>query len=131
MEKDIQKTALEKLIAVDQDLRSFGFEWSNLDMILMQIASESMEVKDAIEKTSSKYHLQEEIGDLLHAAISLCLFVGFDVNETLEKAKNKLKARRDALKVLTNARGYNSLREQTIKYKLELWREAKKMVIVE
>ena len=41
----MQKSALEKLIATDHELRDFGFVWPDLDMILLQISSELSEVK--------------------------------------------------------------------------------------
>ncbi len=71
--------------------------------------------------------MQEEIGDLLHTAISLCMFAGFDVNETLEKSAKKLSARINALKKIAKLKGHDSLKGQSIEYMLELWREAKKV----
>ncbi len=45
----MSKTALERLVEIDKDLRKFGFEWPDFDMILWQIESESAEIKEAIE----------------------------------------------------------------------------------
>ena len=118
----MSKTALERLVETDKNLREFGFEWPDLDMIFQKIESELKEAKEAEEKD----HLQEEIGDLLHTVVSLCLSAGFDVEETIGKARDKLQGRADALKVVAKERGHDSLKGQSIEYMLELWHEAKK-----
>ena len=121
----MQETALEKLIILEKDVRDFGFEWPDIDMILWQVASESDEIKEAIANKTGKDHLQEEIGDLLHTVISLCIFAGFDLEETLEKTVKKFGGRANALKVVAKQKGHDSLKGQSIEYQLELWREAK------
>ena len=123
----MEQTALERLVVIEKDVRKFGFEWPDIDMILWQVASESDEIKEAIEKDTGKDHLQEEIGDLLHTAISLCMFAGFDVEETLEKIVKKFGGRIEAFKAVAKARGHDSLKGHSIEYMLELWREAKKI----
>ena len=119
----MSRTALERLIETDKNLREFGFDWPDLEMIFQKIKSELEEVKEA----EGKNHLQEEIGDLLHTVVSLCIFVGFDVEETIRKARDKLEARADALKVVAEEKGHDSLKGQSVEYMLELWREAKKI----
>jgi uncharacterized protein YabN with tetrapyrrole methylase and pyrophosphatase domain len=124
----MQKTSLERLIETDKNLRAFGFEWLDIGMIFSQIESELEEIKDAIQHNTGKDHLQEEIGDLLHAVVSLCMFAGFDIDHTIEKTVNKLKSRADALKMLVKQKGDDSLRGQNIEYMLKLWHEAKKIL---
>lgn len=120
----MQKTALAKLIETDKNLREFGFNWPNLEMIFDKIESEFHEVKDASK--SAINNLQEEIGDLLHTILSLCIYTGFDIEETIYKADNKLQKRLDALKIIAKKNGYNSLKGQDIEYMLQLWNEVKK-----
>lgn len=118
---------LQKLIDLDQDARDFGFDWPDPVMILDQVIDECREIQEVIEKSSSRERVQEEIGDLLHAAISLCLFSGFSVEETLEKINEKFSRRMMLLKEITKNRGLKNLQGQDIEYKLSLWREAKKI----
>lgn len=122
----MQKTALERLVATDKELRDFGFEWPDIDMILWQISSESTEIKEAIAQNTGRDHLQEEIGDLLHSVISLCLFTGLDVEETIGKARDKLQSRADGLKSVAKQKGHASLKGQDSEYMMELWYEAKR-----
>lgn len=116
---------LTDLIYVEKDARDFGFNWSNIDMILDQVISECKEVKDAISNQESNERVQEEVGDLLHTAISLCIFAGFDIEQILEKATRKFNSRMVALKDLTKQQGLTDLQGQPMDYMLDLWAKAK------
>ncbi len=118
--------SLETLIAVETDARNFGFEWQNREMIIDQAISECEEIREAIHKQETDARIQEEIGDLLHTAISLCIFAGYDVDQTLEKISKKFANRMIALKKITKSRGLTNLKGQTMEFMLELWDEVKK-----
>ncbi len=117
--------ALNKLLASENDAREFGFEWPTQKMIVEWIVSEGQEVLDAIRDQESPARVQEEIGDLLHAAISLCLFSGFDVEDTMDKTASKFDLRMHWLKTICKQRGLDTLRGESVEFMLELWREAK------
>lgn len=120
-----KKNPLQQLIALEHDARQFGFEWPNTTMIIEQAMSECAEITDAIAKQEPNHRVQEEIGDLLHTAISLCIFAGFDVEQTLVNVTEKFGARMKALKMVTQKHGLENLRGQSVKYMLELWSEVK------
>jgi uncharacterized protein YabN with tetrapyrrole methylase and pyrophosphatase domain len=117
---------LDRLIKIEEDACSLGFEWPDVTSILEQIVSECDEVKDALQNNESKERIQEEIGDLLHASISLCLFAGFNPEDTLSKVACKIENRMDLIKIAAKQRGLDSLKGQTTEFMLELWDEAKK-----
>lgn len=116
---------LESLIAIEKEARDFGFEWPHKEMIIEQALSECDEIKEAILHNESDERIQEEIGDLLHTAISLCLFSGYDIEQTLQKVTKKFTARIRALKEISHARGYDTLHGKSIEFMVELWKEAK------
>ena len=116
---------LEKLLAARQEAKAFGFEWANSDRIIHQAISECAEIREAIEDDEPAHRVQEEIGDLLHTAISLCDFMGFNVEETLEKVSSKFDKRFTNLKKLAAQRGLDSLEGQSLEFKLSLWDEIK------
>jgi len=120
----MQKNGLDALIEQEKNARDLGFEWPDVQMILDQAISEVEEVRQAIEE-GSQSHIQEEIGDLLHTAISLCIFVGFNTEETLDKASKKFAIRMEALKTIAAERGFTSLKNQPPEFLMGLWREAK------
>lgn len=116
---------LKTLIAVETDARAFGFDWPNVEMILEQAISECAEIRDAIAHSEPPVRLQEEIGDLLHTAISLCLFAGFDVEDTLNNVSAKFARRMAEIKKLTYSKGLPNLQGQSMDYMLTLWKAVK------
>ncbi len=119
------ENGMASLIAIEKDARDFGFEWPHKEMIIDQALSECDEIKEAILHNETDTRIQEEMGDLLHTAISLCLFSGYDIEETLLKVTQKFSLRMHALKEITKARGLYSLHGKTIEFMVELWKEAK------
>lgn len=120
-------SALKDLITLEKDARDYGFDWSDYEMILEQVIDECREIKEAINDGESKERVQEEIGDLLHTAISLCRFLEFDVEETLNKTSTKFAKRMEAVKTLTERHNLPNLQGQSAEFLLKLWREAKEM----
>lgn len=117
--------ALKKLIAAEKEAREFGFDWPNQESIINQIIDECREIREDIANHASAEKIQEEIGDLLHAAFSFCNFSGFDIEETLSKINQKFDARMSALRVLTKEIGLENLQGQSTKFMLALWDKAK------
>ena len=56
--------------------RQFGFYWKTLDQVINQVRSECAEVLEAYQ-SGDRVHLQGGGGDLLHAALAVCVFFGF------------------------------------------------------
>lgn len=118
-------SALSDLIMLEKDARDFGFDWPDVPMIIDQAIDECREIMETIEHQETPERLQEEIGDLLHTAISLCVFAGFDVEETLSKVNRKFAGRMQAIKNLTHKQGLENLKDQPFEFMLELWDKAK------
>lgn len=118
-------TLLQTLINTENDARNFGFEWPDAKMIVQQVMSECQEILTDLENQEPPEKLQEEIGDLLHAAISLCIFCNFDLKETLTKTNIKFAERLTAVKSLTQSYGLKNLKGQDLALLLKIWKEAK------
>ena len=121
------KQVLNDLLYLENDAREFGFAWPNEMMIIEQALDECREIKEALNQEESRDRIQEEIGDLLHSVVSLCVFAGFDVEETLARVNAKFGARMQAIKSLTHAAGLPNLQGQSFDFMLELWQKAKVM----
>lgn len=118
---------LEKLTSLEKESEEFGFYWPNVEMIFNQIRSEIAEVEDVIKQNEGQDRLQEEVGDLLHAAFSLCIYLGLDAEETLVKTTEKYGKRFDALKKVAREKGLIDLNHQSIEANQKLWNDAKKL----
>ncbi|WP_016916906.1 MazG nucleotide pyrophosphohydrolase domain-containing protein [Rickettsia honei] len=117
---------LQNLILLEQDARGYGFDWPDHEMILEQAIDECREIKEAIDDAEPPERVQEEIGDLLHMAISLCIFSGLDIETTLSKTNEKFEKRMRAIKMLTKKHNLPNLQGQPVEFMLKLWKEAKR-----
>ena len=71
---------LKKIIILENEADKFGFSWEKPQQIIDQIQSECLEIMEHLEPDANETNelaLQEEVGDLLHAAFSLCIFFFF------------------------------------------------------
>ena len=121
MPKDLLKHIEEQ----EKIARQFGFYWGHIDELIEQIQSECIEIKEAWQK-EDREHLQEEIGDLLLAAVSLAIFCGLDPHSTLLKSSEKYQKRYDQLVTLVQKDGFSHLRDQPTDILLKYWNQAKK-----
>lgn len=104
--------------------RKFGFYWENINQLIEQIQSECKEVQDAWKK-NDRTHLQEELGDLLQAAVSLAVFCDLDPHETLLKGIEKFQKRYNAVVELSQSDGYDNLQQQPFEVLMSYWKRAK------
>lgn len=119
------KTPLQQLITLEKKARDFGFNWPDTACIFDQIRSECDEISDAIAQQESHERIQEEISDLLHAVISLCVFAGFSVDDTIMTINKKFGKRLDALQQLAREQGFETLHGQSFDFMLTLWKQIK------
>ena len=115
---------LKRLTNLENEASAYGFKWENASQIVAQIRSEIAEIEVHI-KDKDRKKLQDEIGDLLHAAFSLCVFCNFDVCETLQNSINKFERRFRATQHLAQEQGLNDLNGQSFDKLMEFWNKAK------
>ena len=119
---------IKRLIELEEEANVFGFRWSHIEQILAQIYSEYQEIIADTNNHISPEKLQEEIGDLLHAVFSLCLFCKFDPEKTLASAINKFERRLNAVKQIAREQGITSLEKYSFDELMRFWQRAKDMV---
>jgi MazG family protein len=69
-----------------------GFDWESAEGVLEKLGEESSELRRALQDESPK-KIEEEIGDLLFAAVNLARFLHTDPEIALKKANVKFAAR--------------------------------------
>lgn len=117
---------LQKIITQEKTAAEFGFYWENVEQLFEQIQSECTEVKEAW-LNQDNVHLKEEVGDLISAAISLCIFLKLDPAETLSESVEKFQHRYDSLVTLVNQDGLLHLKNKPMDILLDYWDKAKKV----
>lgn len=118
---------LEKVVALEDEASRFGFRWENTEQIMDQIRSECAEISEQLLKPDEAA-LQEEIGDLLHAVFSLCVFCKFSPKATLDKTLVKFERRLQAVKGIAEENGLINLEGKSFDELMQVWDKAKKMV---
>lgn len=115
---------LKKLITLEHEAADFGFKWETSDQIIEQIKSEVAEINVHL-KDGDRNKLQDEIGDLLHAAFSLCVFNQFNPEETLSNSIEKFERRFRLVKQLAEDKGLNNLHGLSFQELMDFWNQAK------
>jgi diguanylate cyclase (GGDEF)-like protein len=117
---------LNKLTNLEKQAAEFGFKWELTTQIMQQIQSEVAEIEVHL-KDGDQEKLQEEIGDLLHAVFSLCVFCGFDPEETLANSVNKFERRFEAIQELATEKGLSTLNGMSFQELMMMWDKAKEL----
>ena len=122
---------LDKVVVLEHDASTFGFQWETTAQIMQQIHSECIEIQEHLDDGEVIAHpdaLQEEIGDLLHAVFSLCVFCNVSPRETLAKTLDKFERRLNAVKEISKEQGTSDLKGVPFDKLMAIWQHAKKRV---
>ena len=101
-----------------------GFDWDDAWGAWEKVAEELEEVGTAMKKENQE-EVEEELGDLLFAAVNLTRLAGAHPDTVLDRANRKFQKRFEALEDLARERGI-SLTDATLEILDGLWEELKK-----
>ncbi|NIN11418.1 MAG: nucleoside triphosphate pyrophosphohydrolase [Gemmatimonadales bacterium] len=101
-----------------------GFDWRNARGPLVKLREELGELEQELQQGDATQQLEEEIGDLIFAAVNLARKLGCDPRAALEKANAKFSERFRRLEELASERGIEVGRAE-LEVLEELWEEAK------
>ncbi len=105
--------------------------WETTEQIMHQIQSRCEEINEHLHNGISKENqaeLQEEIGDLLHAVFSLCVFCRFSPRVTLGQTLTKFERRLRAVKLIAEENRLTTLEGQSFDELMRIWGKAKELV---
>jgi len=101
-----------------------GFDWENVDGIFEKLREETEELQQVLEKRGSK-EIEDEVGDILFAAMNLARFLKIDPEIAMKKASGKFARRFREMERVAREEG-TTLGEVARGRMEELWEEAKK-----
>ncbi|MFA6915006.1 MAG: MazG nucleotide pyrophosphohydrolase domain-containing protein [Parachlamydiales bacterium] len=119
-----QEDVFKRLEKDENEAKEYGFYWKNINQILSQVQSECREVQEAWNN-NDKESLKSEIGDLLLASMSVAIFCGLDLQETLLKSADKFQDRFRTVLKLAKDDGYDNLQDQPFEVLINYWNRAK------
>lgn len=126
MEKE-SKDLFCKVVEIEEQAKQYGFYWQHIEELIAQIRNECNEIHEAHQKNDRR-HLQEEIGDVMLASISLAIFCDVDPYDTLKSSIEKFQKRYDKVIQIAKRAGYTNLRNQPMDVLLDFWAKAKQEV---
>ena len=132
-----QKTATETLRSVSAALPALmrsekvqhraakvGFDYPDTGGALRDLESEVAELREAISEGDAA-HIDEELGDVLFAAVNVSRFTHVDAEQSLGQACEKFIDRFEQVEALARERGVD-MKTAGIEKLDELWKQAKK-----
>ena len=113
--------ALWRAEKVQKKARKAGFDWDDISGPMDKLYEELDELKAAVQVNGN---IEEELGDLLFAAVNLARFVNVDCETALTKATDKFSRRFEQVETLANEKG-RAMEGMTLEELDKLWDEAK------
>ena len=101
-----------------------GFDWPDATGPLAKVKEETAELEKE-QGAGSREQVEEELGDLLFAAVNLARKLGIEPNQALERANAKFQRRFEGVEALAEERGLEMGRA-TLEELDKLWDEVKK-----
>lgn len=101
-----------------------GFDWPDRAAVLSKLEEEVREVREALEENASHGRVQDEIGDLLFAAVNLARLSGVDPESALKSTNRKFRRRFAHVETELRAKG-STPAESNLAEMEALWSDAK------
>jgi len=80
--------ALSKAHKLQKKVKKVGFDWENIEDVLLKVEEELKELREAI-KEKDKEHITEELGDLLFSVVNVSRFVDVQPEQALHGTVKK------------------------------------------
>jgi tetrapyrrole methylase family protein/MazG family protein len=116
--------ALLKADKVQRKVARVGFDWRHADDVVAKIEEELRELKDALA-SGNRRHFEEELGDLLFAAVNLARFKGAQAEDLLNRTIRKFTERFQTVERNVHAQGKH-LDQCSLEELDALWESAKR-----
>lgn len=114
--------ALWRAEKVQKKAKKAGFDWDDAQGAVDKLSEELDELKEAIAQGTN---VEEELGDLLFAAVNVSRFVSADPEEALNAATEKFISRFAKVEALASAQG-KDMKEMSLAELDKLWEQAKR-----
>ena len=116
--------ALMRSEKVQHRAAKVGFDYPDTGGALRDLESEVAELREAISEGDAA-HIDEELGDVLFAAVNVSRFTHVDAEQSLGQACEKFIDRFEQVEALARERGVD-MKTAGIEKLDELWKQAKK-----
>lgn len=115
--------ALAHAQAIQSRAARVGFDWDDLDGVLLKVQEEVEELRGAADPASA----EAEVGDLLFALVNACRWLETDAETALRESSDRFRRRFEHMERASAERGVD-FEALTLDEKEALWQEAKRSV---
>lgn len=115
------------VVALEKQAQAFGFKWSTCEQLIKKIQDECHEVIQEIEQKGTREKLEEELGDLVLANLSFCIFYRFNLKETIGQACARFQQRLNIMMDIAQSEGHLNLADIPIEVTMQYWKRTKKL----
>ena len=115
--------ALLKAQKITEKASEVGFDWENIDGVLIKVEEELLELREALA-LKAQDRIREELGDLLFALVNLGRFACVSAEDALRMSVDKFMERFSFIEDRLKQRG-SSLSDASLEEMDILWSEAK------
>jgi uncharacterized protein YabN with tetrapyrrole methylase and pyrophosphatase domain len=117
----------QRLVKLEEEGEAFGLKWPNALEILSQIESECGEIRSHLQQNDvSSDAFKQEVGDLMHAVMSLAWFCHLDANKVLHQSCDKFEKRLIMMKQIISEQGLTHMQGKSFEELMQVWAEAKR-----
>lgn len=118
--------ALMRSTKIQKKAKKAGFDWDSIDGALLKLQEEVAELNEALADGDNN-HKQEELGDVLFAAVNVSRFMDCDAEEALTGANDKFISRFSLVEKMAGERGID-MKNSSLEELDKLWNEAKEIL---
>lgn len=118
--------ALMRSTKIQKKAKKAGFDWDSIDGALLKLQEEVAELNEALAEGDNN-HKQEELGDVLFAAVNVSRFMDCDAEEALTGANDKFISRFSLVEKMAGERGID-MKNSSLEELDKLWNEAKEIL---
>lgn len=118
--------ALMRSTKIQKKAKKAGFDWDSIDGALLKLQEEVAELNEALAEGDNN-HKQEELGDVLFAAVNVSRFMDCDAEEALTGANDKFIIRFSLVEKMAGERGID-MKNSSLEELDKLWNEAKEIL---
>ncbi len=116
--------ALIKAYRMQSKAGRVGFDWDNLNDVIVKIDEELKEFQNAVRSNDSPGEIEDELGDLLFSLVNLSRKLEVNPEDALRKTIRKFEGRFKFIEMTLKKNG-SSVKEATLEEMDALWEDAK------
>ena len=115
--------ALTRAQRIQEKASYTGFDWEKIEQVWEKIHEEIQELKEA-QSNGNKYHIEEEIGDVIFSIVNLARFLNISAESALRKTNRKFVTRFKAVETELKNRG-KQVEDSNLEEMDEIWNTVK------